>query len=386
LIAMENELKQIIAELIPLRRRFHEIPELGYQEFETTALIADYLHENGLKLQPFKNLKTGGYCDVGTGDIIAFRADIDALPIEEDINHSLRSQKDGVMHACGHDFHIAFGLALLRYFKIHENQLKICLRVIFQPAEESVPGGAVDVIKEDIWDNVKIILASHVFSDLAPGKVALSEKTANASSSTIELAFSGPGGHTSRPDETADLISVVAAFITQVNNYLHEHVDPRNPFVLVFGEIKGGSAHNIIPQEMFLRGTLRTFDNSTNEQIISLLQKYCEGISKLYGIKLNLRIPSICPAVINDRNLYNLFRDFISKQYNEDEFILLDKPSVGADDFSYYLEKAPGLYFRIGAGSKGSAHSGFFLADENLLLPGCKGLIRFIEYLSQNIH
>jgi len=380
---MQNELRQIISELIPLRRRLHEIPELGYQEFETTVLIAEYLQENGLKLQPFKNLKTGGYCDVGRGDIVAFRSDIDALPIEEDINHPIRSQKAGVMHACGHDFHIAFGLAVLRYFKIHENHLKNGLRVIFQPAEESVPGGAVDVLKEDIWQDVKVVLAAHVLSDFAPGKIVLSDKTANASSTTIELTFYGPGGHTSRPDETVDLINVVAAFISQASNYVHSHVDPRDSFVFVFGEIKGGSAHNVIPREVSLRGTIRTFDNSVNKRIVSLLQQYCIDYSNTYGIQIKLDFPSMCPAVINDSNLMNIYRNFIAVNDSAGDFLVVDKPAMGADDFSYYLEKAPGLYFRIGAGASGNGHSGSFLADENLLLPGCKGLIEFIEYLNR---
>ncbi|MFH1213641.1 MAG: M20 family metallopeptidase [Candidatus Neomarinimicrobiota bacterium] len=380
---MENLIEQIVSEIVPVRRQLHEIPELGYQEFQTTARIAEYLKGNGLAFHRFQNLKTGGYCDVGKGDIIAFRSDIDALPINEDKNHSVRSQRAGVMHACGHDYHIAFGLALLKYFANHEEQLKYRLRVIFQPAEESVPGGAVDVLKEDIWEDVKVILTAHVNSDLAPGKVALCANTASASSATIELSFVGPGGHTSRPHETVDLISVTAMFITQINNYLHEHVDPRNPFVLVFGEIKGGSAHNIIPQDVKLRGTLRTFDNSVNRLIISLLQRYCNAFAELYGFKVNLNIPSICPVVRNDRALFNHFREFVNKNSIFDVLIENEKPSMGADDFAYFLEKAPGLYFRIGAGSKGSAHSSSFLADENLLLPGCKGFIEFIEYLNR---
>jgi len=379
---MENPIEQIVSEIIPVRRQLHEIPELGYQEFQTTARIAEYLKENGLVFHRFNNIKTGGYCDVGKGDIIAFRSDIDALPIDEDKNHSVRSQRAGVMHACGHDYHIVFGLALLKYFANHEERLKYRLRVIFQPAEESVPGGAVDVLKEDIWEDVKVILTAHVNGDLAPGKIALCENTASASSATIELSFVGPGGHTSRPHETVDLISVTAMFITQINNYLHEHVDPRNPFVLVFGEIKGGSAHNIIPQDVKLRGTLRTFDNSVNLLIISLLQRYCNAFAELYGFKVNLNIPSICPVVRNDRALFNHFREFVNKNSTIDALIENEKPSMGADDFAYFLEKAPGLYFRIGAGSKGSAHSSSFLADEDLLLPGCKYLIDFIRYLN----
>jgi amidohydrolase len=382
---MNEHFRQIVSELIPLRRRFHEIPELGYQEFETTALIAQYLYQNGMILQPFNNLKTGGFCDVGSGDIIAFRSDIDALPITEDQEHQVRSQKPGVMHACGHDFHIAIGLALLRYFKLHEERLNFRLRVIFQPAEESVPGGATDVVKENIWQNVKVLLTAHVLSDFTPGKIVLSEKTANASSTSAELTFYGPGGHTSRPDETVDLISVVAAFITQVNNYLHEHVDPRNPFVLVFGEIKGGSAHNIIPREASLRGTIRTFDNTVNKQIVSLLQQYCNDYSNTYKIKIKLNFPSTCPAVINDSRLMDIYRNFIASNDSTGNFLVVDKPAMGADDFSYYLEKAPGLYFRIGAGASGSGHCGAFIADENLLIPGSEGLIRFIEYLSLNI-
>jgi amidohydrolase len=224
-----------------------------------------------------------------------------------------------------------------------------------------------------------------VLSDFDPGKIVLSEKTANASSTSVALTFLGPGGHTSRPDETVDLINVVAAYINQVTNYLHSHIDPRDSFVCVFGEIKGGSAHNIIPCEVSLRGTIRTFDNSVNNRIISLLQQYSNDFSDTYGIKINVNFPSMCPAVVNDSNLMNIYRHFIAANDAANDFIVVDKPAMGADDFSYYLEKAPGLYFRIGAGASGNGHCSSFLADESLLLPGIAGLIKFIEYLSLNI-
>ena len=267
-------MEKILSELIRIRRRLHRFPELSFQEHETTKFIAKTVSGWGLQFYRFKNIDTGGYCDIGKGDIYIFRSDIDALPINENPDHEIRSKNNGIMHACGHDFHTVIGLGLLKYFSIYKNELNGKVRVIFQPAEESVPTGAEKVVKEDLWNNVKGILTVHVDPSVDSGKFVLLDGPAQASSTFVAIEMSGPGGHTSKPHETVDLITVAGFYIIQLKTFLKQRVDPREIFVLAFGSIKGGSAHNVIPQNISIRGTLRTFSNDVLNQIINLIHHF----------------------------------------------------------------------------------------------------------------
>jgi len=380
---MLSDLKDLIPELNTIRRHLHEYPEIAYKEFQTTQYIEETIKRWGLKFHPFKRLQTGGYCDVGAGPLMAFRADIDGLAVMENQEHPCRSQISGMMHACGHDYHITLGLGLLRYF-VRNNILKNRLRVIFQPAEEAYPGGAKDVIAENILRGCKVILTTHVLSDLTVGKIGLCQGVSSASSSTLAIEISGPGGHTSRPHESVDLIRLTGAYLCQMNDYVQQKTDPRLRFTLVFGEIKGGTAHNIIPQFISLRGTLRTLEVNLAPQIIDEIRQFSAQYSQIYGCTIVVSNPSTCPVVVNDQNLVKYFVDFAKAHKIEHEFVLLPQPSMGADDFAYYLDKIPGLYMKLGCGGKGSAHSGEFEADESMLAPAMNHLISFIKYLSCN--
>ncbi len=379
-----KKLKTFLPQLIDIRRNLHTYPELAFQEYETTKYIKKIIESWGLEFIQFQNIDTGGYCEIGEGDIYCFRSDIDALSIEENQDHKIRSKNAGVMHACGHDFHTAIGLGLLKYFQECQNELRGKLRVIFQPGEEAAPGGAEKIIKEKIWDNVLGILTVHVDSPLDVGKIILFDGPVQASSTSISIELSGQGGHTSRPNETDDLINIAGNYIVQIQNYIKQKIDSQETVVLAFGYIKGGNTHNVIPQNIQIRGTLRTLDNNILKKSQNLFRNFTKSFEKLYGIKINLNFPTSCPATTNDKELNKKFMEFMGSIDATQEVLLPTKPSMGADDFAFYLDKAPGLYLGIGGAGKGKFHSGDLLLNEDLIEPAIKYISEFIFYLFKN--
>jgi amidohydrolase len=368
---------QILLEIKILREQFHTYPELSYKEFYTTKLLEKTLKSWGLVFNRFNKLETGGYCDVGEGKIIAFRSDIDALPITEDPSHNIISSNVGVMHACGHDYHTAIGLGLLRYFSKNENRLKRKLRVIFQPAEEAAPGGAEFVLKENVLENAHAAFAIHVDPTLEVGKFNVLEGPVQASTTSIKIELIGPGGHTSKPSETIDLINVVSFYIVQIQNYLKQKIDPRETVAFAFGSINGGSTHNTIPQEISIRGTIRTHNNNVLNNCFGLMKTFTSSFAELNGININLQFPTNCPATINDINLTNKFVDFMKSTGKGNDLILNSKPSMGADDFAYYGLDIPGLYIQIGAAGSGTLHGKDLIINEDVLKPSLEVMIDF---------
>lgn len=341
----------------------------------------------GLEFHRFENIETGGYCEIGEGPALLFRSDIDALPIEEDRSHTIISENKDVMHACGHDYHTAIGLGLCRYFQQNRDKLKGQLRVIFQPAEEAAPGGAEFVIEENIWQNAKNIVGVHVDNEYPAGQIILPKKTASASSTSMKIVLQGPGGHTSRPDETVDLVHVCGQYVTHLKSHLLNSTDPRTPLSFAFGQIQGGHTHNSIPQKILLQGTLRTHSNQMEQESRQIIKSFTKNFANLNNIKIMLEFPTNCPAAINDENMVQIFSDYMQLQLENQNssLVYLDTASMGADDFAVYLRKIPGLYLRVGAGGRGEAHTGNFLLEEDLLKPAMHYLSGFIQYYFNSI-
>ncbi len=371
-------------ELSDIRQHLHKFPELSWQEFETTLFIEEKLKSWGLDLKRFENVKTGGYCDLGSGPVIAFRSDIDALPISENTKHKVLSQHPGIMHACGHDYHTTIGLGLIKYFLENKSKLKGMLRIIFQPAEEAAPGGAEKVVEENIWEKVKCILTTHVDPTLTPGKIILREGAVQASSTSLSIELNGRGGHTSRPFLTNDLIQISSQYIVQLTAFLNQITDVQETLAFVFGSIHGGTTHNIIPEKVNLRGTLRTLDNEILEKTLSSIHQFSKNFALLYGIKIKVLFPTNCPASINDPYLYDEFIRFMKKAGLENNLLMPKKPSLGADDFAFFAQKVPGLYLMTGGKGTGLLHSGDLVLDDRLIRPTIEFMAGFISYLSKS--
>ncbi|MBN2602472.1 MAG: amidohydrolase [Candidatus Marinimicrobia bacterium] len=369
-------------EIISARRWLHEHPELSYKEYATTKYIREKIQSWNLDLKPFSTLDTGGYVDVGTGEMpmLGFRADIDALPITENTGHSIKSKNDGVMHACGHDFHTAIGVGLAKYYSQHSDELNGRLRILFQPAEETYPDGASHIHKEPLFNTMIGIIAVHVDLRFKIGEIAIKQGTACASSTLLKLKFGGPGGHTSRPHDTVDLIRITALYISQLNGYLKSIIDSRDDFTLVFGSIHGGQYHNIIPSEVSLTGTLRNFDNDVLNVLLKSIREFSANFATLYKCQINLDIPNSTPAIVNDPAMYSDLVRFCKDNGYDERLIEMEKPSMGADDFAYYLRNVPGLYFQVGTEGSGSSHSSDFILNDDLIEPAVDFIAQFIKF------
>ena len=379
---MSTITKIFIDEITSIRQWLHQHPELSFKEFETTKFIREKLASWNLHLEPFHSVRTGGYVDIGKGErpMLGFRADIDALPIDENVNHVTISLNNGIMHACGHDFHTAFGLGLAKYFADNPDDLNGRLRIFFQPAEESIPDGASTIHKENLFNDLTGIFAVHVDLRYQTGQIAVKEGTACASSTLIKLKFNGHGGHTSRPHDTVDLVRISSLYISQITGYLKSIIDSSEDFVLVFGEIHGGHSHNIIPSQLILQGTLRNFDNEVLEVLLKGFKQFTSDFAKIYGCQIQLEIPNSTPAIINDPHMVTGLIDFCNNSKYADRLVVMPKPSMGADDFAYYGRVLPSLYFQIGVDGRGNSHSSDFIVQDTVLKPGLEFLISYIKH------
>lgn len=354
----------VVPKAVELRRLLHRHPEPAYEEHQTTALIAASLDENGLSYQERKP-RTGLWLDIGGPAEVAFRADLDALPITEPEDRSPRSQNPGWMHACGHDAHaaIAFGIALaLRQIDPPKG-----VRFLFQPAEESFPGGAVEFVNEGLVDGFKALLAFHVDPALETGKVGARTGPVTASADKFTIVLSGPGGHTARPHQTVDLVADAARVVQELPVYLRRTVDARSPLTLVFGSIHGGNAGNVIPTRVKLRGTVRTLDRDLWEVLPGLVDKALGTLLAISGAEYELEYQPAIPPVVNDRSIIEATTTDIAEALGKD-VIVQTEPSMGGEDFANYLSSVPGALLRLGSSSDpghvSDLHSPSFKLDE----------------------
>ncbi len=351
----------IIPKAVELRRLLHRHPEPSHQEHQTTALIAASLDENGVTYGN-RLPKTGLWVDLGPNPPVAFRADIDALPIQEPEDNVPVSQNAGWMHACGHDAHaaIAFGIALA----LRRIDPPVGVRVIFQPAEESWPGGAAELVAEGLVDGMKGILAFHVDPSLETGRVGSRVGAITASADSMTIVLEGPGGHTARPHQTVDLISDAARLVHELPGALRRTIDARSPLTVAFGSIQGGRSGNVIPTRVELRGTARTLDRSLWEVLPGLMDKAIGSLLALSGAKYTLDYDQAIPPVVNDEAVVRAATAGIVEALGR-ETVVPAEPSMGGEDFANYLAITPGALLRLGSTSRGAdLHSPGFVLDE----------------------
>ncbi|MFP3913729.1 MAG: amidohydrolase [Actinomycetota bacterium] len=382
-----QELRGLVAEVLPsiveLRRAIHRHPELSFQEFATTERVASLLRDRGL--EPLvRPAGTGLTVEVGSGDrAVGFRADLDALPIEEPPDNPYSSQNQGAMHACGHDAHTAIGAGLA--LVLARLPLPGRVRFIFQPGEESFPGGALTLVQEGVTRGLDSILAFHVDPTLPPGKVGLRAGPITGSADRFRIRLEGPGGHTARPHRSTDLIYAAGRLVTDLPAYLHRTIDPRRPVVIVFGRIQGGTAENVIPTGVELGGTIRTLDPRLWEELPFLLEDLTQQIVAPTGAKVSLTHQKGIPPVVNDPRVVDLARRAISDALGREAVAVTDT-SMGAEDFSRYLEEIPGALLRLGsapAHGECDLHSAGYLFEEAALemglIAGAAGLLRLLS-------
>lgn len=355
-----------------LRRTIHRHPEVGHTEVRTTAALAEFLDASGLAPR-VRESGTGLTVDVGEGDgpMVAFRSDLDALPVTEQNAVPYASEVPGLMHACGHDVHAAIGAGMARVMAAHGG-LPGRARFIFQPAEETIPGGAEAMVREGVMEGVREIMAFHVDPSIPPGTVGVRAEAITGASDRFTVHLTGPGGHTSRPHQTVDLVHAAGRLIVDLPALLQRRNDPRNPVVVVFGRVSGGSAENVIPTRIELGGTVRLFDLDLWRTLPPLVERLVHEIVAPTGAAAAIEYERGSPPVVNDAGVIETIRAAATEMLGPDS-VLPTHRSLGSEDFSWFLERAPGALIRLGSGlpdRRVDLHSADFDIDERAIPTG----------------
>ncbi|WP_286953401.1 MULTISPECIES: M20 metallopeptidase family protein [Aminobacterium] len=381
---------QIFEELQHLYRDFHRHPELSFKEKDTSEKIAAYMENLGCTVQ--KNVAGTGVVALlmgaKKGPTVAIRADIDALPVEEKSGLPYKSIYEGLMHACGHDVHITCALGAAKILASLKNDLQGTVKFIFQPAEE-INAGAKAMVEEGVLENphVSMIFGLHNHPEIPVGKVALKEGPLMASVDTTFVTIKGRGGHGAFPHKDIDPIVAAASIIMSLQTIVSRNVDPQHSAVVSFGTIHGGTANNVIPDEVKLTGTVRTFDPHIRESMEPWMRRVIEHAAASLGCTADFYYRQDLPAVMNHPEAAALGMRAIEEIIGK-EGIVIPVPSMGGEDFAIFQEKVPGCFFWLGVGNPDIDaihpwHSPRFKADEGALsigagvlaLSACRGLL-----------
>ena len=374
---LDSWLRENSPRVVAWRRHIHANPELSRAEYETTAFLREKLTSAGLRPRVLPK-GTGLICDIGRGSkTIALRADIDALPLTESTGLPFSSTVEGVAHACGHDAHttVLLGTALVL---ANAPELPGRIRLIFQPAEEVMPGGALDVLATGALDGVDRIFGLHCDPRLPVGSIGTRVGAITSASDLLELRLSSPGGHTSRPHLTADLVHGLGSVITGLPMLLSRRVDPRTGTVLTWGAVHAGEAPNAIPQNGVLTGTLRTGDRTTWAKLEPLVHELVHSLLSPLGIGFDLQHRRGVPPVVNDSESTEILRAGVVAGLGE-QALASTPQSSGGEDFGWYLEHVPGSFARLGVhsgvGRVKDLHQPTFTLDERALLVGIRVMV-----------
>ncbi|MGF2943987.1 M20 family metallopeptidase [Mycobacterium sp. Lab-001] len=368
-------------DLVDWRRHIHRHPELGRQEYATTQFVAERLAEAGLNPKVLPG-GTGLTCDIGPEHEprIALRADMDALPMAERTNAPYASRMPNAAHACGHDAHTAILLGAAQALA-SAPELPVGVRFIFQAAEELMPGGAIDAIAAGVLAGVTRIFALHCDPHLVVGKVAVRQGPITSAADSIEITLHSPGGHTSRPHLTADLVYGLGTLITGLPGVLSRRIDPRNGTVLVWGAVNAGVAANAIPQSGVLLGTVRTASRQTWVSLEGIIREATTALLSPLGIEHTMRYRRGVPPVVNEEVATHILTHAIEAIGPD---VLADtRQSGGGEDFSWYLEEISGAMARLGVwsgeGAQLDLHQPNFDLDERALAIGVRLMVNIVE-------
>jgi amidohydrolase len=368
--------ESVIDDVVAWRRHLHAHPELSFHERETADFVAQTLEGFGGRLEVERPAEHGVVAHLRTGrpgPVVALRADIDALPIDEQSGVEFASENPGVMHACGHDGHTAMLLGAARVLSGDPDALPGGeVRFVFQPAEELAPGGARDLVAAGVMEGVDLVYGCHLWTPLAVGKVAAMPGPFMAAADFFTLAVTGRGGHGGLPHLADDVVAIAAQVVTNLQHVVARRIDPLERAVLSVGAFHAGDAPNVLPDRAELAGTVRSFDPGVRERMPQLIEEVVRGVTAAHGAQYELDYTFGYKPVVNDDATTALVRDAIGDGMRADL-----APIMGGDDFSAYLERAPGCYAFIGAGDEASGatfphHHPRFRIDERALATGVR--------------
>ncbi|MFO5437623.1 MAG: M20 family metallopeptidase [Dolichospermum sp.] len=378
---MLNRIKElstsISSRLVEIRRHIHAHPELSGEEYQTAAFIAGVLSANGLHVEEgigrtgvIGELKGTKYTD----SVLAIRTDMDALPIQERTSLEYASRIPGVMHACGHDIHTTVGLGTAMVLSQIASELGGKVRFIFQPAEE-IAQGANWMVKDGVMNNVAAILGLHVFPSIPAGSIGIRYGALTAAADDLEIIIIGESGHGARPHEAIDAIWIASQVITSLQQAISRTQNPLRPLVLSIGKINGGRAPNVIADRVQLLGTVRSLHPETRNNLPDWIEKIVANVCNSYNAKYQVNYHQGVPSVQNDNALTQLLQSAAEEAWTNERVQILPEPSLGAEDFSIYLEHAPGAMFRLGVGYEERIinhplHHPQFEVDESAIMTG----------------
>jgi amidohydrolase len=377
--ALSSTVDGLARELLEVRRDLHAHPELARTETRTTTLVARHLEAAGIRVRPLPG--TGLVADLGPGDAayrVALRADLDALPVLDRTGLPWASVHDGICHACGHDVHTSALLGAGLALRAHEDawrDLGIAVRLIFQPAEEVIPGGAHEVVAHGGLDGVDRIFGIHCDPAVDVGHVGLAEGPITAAADSVTVTLSGRGGHTSRPHLTEDLTYALAKVVTDVPAALSRRLDPRAGAALVWGSLHAGGAQNVIPSTGTVSGTLRMLDADAWASMGHLVEDLVEAVVAPYGVSAKVEHVRGFPPVVNDHVSVEVASGAARAVLGPDA-VESTRQSLGGEDFAWYLTTVPGAMIRLGTRTPGGRtydlHQGDLTVDENAICAGAK--------------
>lgn len=383
LLDLLAEATGIQSEIVQTRRQIHQNPELAYHETATASLVADKLESLGI---PVKR-RVGGTGVTGTiqgssrGQVVALRADMDALPVEEQVEVDFRSKVRGVMHACGHDTHVAMLLGAAKLLAHHKDELHGTVKLIFQPAEEhGGRGGAKPMIEEGVMEDPKVdyVFGLHISEDYDSNVFGFRKGPIMAAPDTFKVRIIGKGGHGSAPHQTIDPVFVAAQVILSLQGVSGRMIDPVQPFVVTIGSVHAGTKENIIPGEAFLEGTIRTLDEATRRDAKSKVQRVVEGIAEAFGARATVSFEEDAyPVTVNDPLVTERAMSIVGTIPGAK--VMVVEPILGGEDFSRFLQMAPGTFYFLGTRNKVKGciypnHSAMFRVDEDVLKIGAASL------------
>ncbi|MFZ6053414.1 M20 metallopeptidase family protein [Halocola ammonii] len=387
---IKNLSKSFLSEITEFRRHLHANPELSFQEFETSKFVKDKLDEWSIS---YKDgfVKTGIVAKIEGKNpgkkTIALRGDMDALPITEENDLDYKSAKEGVMHACGHDVHTSCLLGAAKILNEIREELEGTYLLVFQPGEEKLPGGASLMLKEGALDNPRPqkVFGQHVFPELEVGKVGFRSGSYMASCDEIFLTIRGKGGHGAMPHKTVDPVLITGHVLVAVQQLVSRMSNPEMPTVLSFGDVHAHGATNVIPNEVKLQGTFRTFDESWREEAHQKIEKLITGLVESMGGTCDLTIDRGYPSLFNDEATTDSARMHAEEFLGKDNVVELPR-RMTAEDFSYYSQQFPATFYRLGTantekGITSPVHTSTFNIDESALETGM-GLLAWIAVSS----
>ena len=347
---LETEIAALTGQLVAWRRDFHRHPEVAFQETRTSAVVREFLESLGL---PVRSAGGTGLVAVLEGNpggkTVALRADMDALPVQEEGEKDYRSLNRGVTHACGHDGHMAMMMAAAKVLTGRKSDFSGRVVFLFQPAEERPPGGAKRMIEEGALESVDAVFGVHLWQPFPTGLIGVIKGTMLAQADNFSLVVKGKGGHGAMPHTAVDPILAAAQIIVNCQSIVSRNVDPLKPCVVTFGTINGGTTHNIIPAEVAMAGTVRTFDLTVQALAERRLREIAEETAKAFGASCRVEYMTGYPAVVNDAAMVDFVTDVAKRVLGEGCLPPFD-PVMGGEDFAYYLQKVPGAFIFLGAG------------------------------------